>query len=209
MKERSDKKAYRIDGFIARNEEISFITRFGGQPDWISSPQWPVSPAWDNRPLKFIGQIRLNDFYKELRNLELAHIFLTQPDNAEDDFYDPDIIFPDEGENAVIIQPYGEVPEYVHVQEYRVGPTVDENIWVPQITEIEEALTDEFKDIDIDKFCGVPALLQNYEIQAHHSLLLQLHTRWLPFYVNAGGAPTLFAFLDKNLKTGFIIIEDI
>ena len=202
-------KAYRIGGFTARDEENSFITRFGGQPDWISAPQWPVSSAWDERPLKFIGQIRLNDFYRDLKNPELAYIFLTQPDNAEDDFYDPDIIFPDEGENAVIIQPYGEIPEYIHVQERRVGPTVDDkNIWVPQITEIEEALTDEFEETDINKFCGIPALLQDGEIVTGHSLLLQLHTNWLPFYVNAGGSPTMFTFLSESRNTGFIVIED-
>ena len=210
MKERSDRKAYRIDSFTVRDEEGSYITRFGGQPDWISEPQWPVSLAWADRPLKFIGQIRLNDFYKELQDTQLAYIFLTQPDNEEDDFYDPDIIFPDGGENAVIIQPYGEIQEYVHTLNRRVGPTVDDKkIWMPQITRIEESLTDEFKDRDIDKFCGIPALSGDSEVWANHSLLLQLHTGWLPFYVNAGGAPTMFAFLDKSLRAGSIIIEDI
>lgn len=202
-------KAYKIDRFVSQNDECSFITKFGGQPDWLLAPQWPVSPAWDNRPLKFIGQIRLNDFISGLDNLEMAYIFLTQPENAEDDFYDPDIIFPEEGENAIILQPSGKIPEYIHVQGCQKGPTVDsEKIWVPQIIEIEELLTTEFKEIDVDKFCGIPALLQESEMTAHHSLLLQLHTNWLPFYVNAGGAPTMFTFLRENRDSGFIMIED-
>ncbi|MFR3116053.1 MAG: hypothetical protein ACLTOJ_00945 [[Clostridium] symbiosum] len=68
-------RAYKIDGFISGSGDEKFITKFGGQPDWIESPQWPVSIPWDNRPLKFIGQIRLNDFYSELENLTLAYIF--------------------------------------------------------------------------------------------------------------------------------------
>lgn len=46
-------KAYRIDNFIPHSGDKHFITKFGGQPDWIERPQWPISHAWDNRPLKF------------------------------------------------------------------------------------------------------------------------------------------------------------
>ncbi len=72
-------KTYRIDIFIPHSGDKHFITKFGGQPDWIERPQWPVSLAWDNRPLKFIGQIRMNDFYFEPAKLSLAYIFMTQP----------------------------------------------------------------------------------------------------------------------------------
>lgn len=145
-------RTYRIDTFITANGNNDFMTKFGGQPDWITSPQWPISLTWDNRPLKFIGQIRLNDFYSELRDLTLAYIFITQPEDINDSFYDPDIIFPDEGENAVIIQPNGKVPEYIHVENREVGPTVDSvNIWIPQITEIEETTATKFDNIDIKK----------------------------------------------------------
>ena len=200
--------AYKINTFITANKNRNYITKFGGQPDWITTPQWPISLAWDNRPLKFIGQIRLNDFYSELKDLTLAYIFITQPEDINDSFYDPDIIFPDEGENAVIIQPNGRIPEYIHVENRDIGPTVDSiNIWIPQITEIEETTT-EFDNIDIDKFCGIPAFFQNSEIDSNSTLLLQLHTNWLPFYINAGGSPTMFTFLSENKTEGFILIED-
>lgn len=202
-------KAYKIDEFISQNDDKPFITKFGGQPDWISDPQWPVSPAWDNRPLKFIGQIRLNDFYYELENLSLAYIFMTQPKDRDDSFFEPDIIYPDEGENAVIIQPDGKIPEYIHVEKFRTGPTVDcKNIWLPQTTEIEETPTTEFKQIDEDKFCGIPAFVYNSEAETNSKLLLQLHTNWLPFYINAGGAPTMFVFINNKNDGGFILIED-
>lgn len=68
-------------------------------------------PVWDNHPLKFIGQIRMNDFYFEPAKLSLAYIFMTQPKDRTDPFFDPDIMIPDEGESAVIIQPGGKIPE--------------------------------------------------------------------------------------------------
>lgn len=202
-------KTYIIDNFISQNDDRHFITKFGGQPDWIADPRWPVSPAWDNRPLKFIGQIRLNDFYDGLETLSLAYIFMTQPEDRDDSFFDPDIIYPDEGENAVIIQPDGKIPEYVHVENFRTGPTVDsENIWIPRTTETAETAATAFREIDEDKFCGIPAFFQNSEVEAGSKLLLQLHTNWLPFYVNAGGAPTMFVFINDRNDKGFLLIED-
>ena len=45
--------AYKINTFITANENRNYMTKFGGQPDWITTPQWPISLAWGNRPLKF------------------------------------------------------------------------------------------------------------------------------------------------------------
>lgn len=201
-------KAYKIDDFIFKSEDQHFITKFGGQPDWMESPQWPVSPVWDDRPLKFVGQIRLNDFY-ELEKVSLAYIFMTQPEDRNDSFFDPDIIYPDGGENAVIIQPDGKMREYIHVENLRTGPTVDsKNIWIPRTTEIMEIPTTEWKQLEEDKFCGIPAFVQNSEAGSDSQLLLQLHTNWLPFYINAGGSPTIFAFINNTYDEGFILIED-
>ncbi len=204
-------KTYKINSFISKSIDSGerYTTRFGGQPDWIAAPQWPVSLPWDNRPLKFIGQIRLNDFYNDLKDLTLAYIFMTQPEDKTDPFFDPDIIYPDEGENAIIVQPDGKIPEYIHTENFCVGPTVDsEFIWIPQTTEREEPVTTEFKQLDVDKFCGIPALFQNSEINSDDTLLLQLHTNWLPFYLNGGGEPTMFTFLNGKKDGGFILIED-
>lgn len=203
-------KSYKIDAFISQSSDHRYITRFGGQPDWITAPQWPVSLQWDNRPLKFVGQIRLNDFFSELSDVTLAYIFLTQPKDKTDPFFDPDIICPDEGENAIIIQPNGRIPEYIHIDNSCIGPTVDsESIWIPQTTENEEKSATEFEQIDIDKFCGIPAFAQNSNVESDNILLLQLHTNWLPFYINAGDSPTMFAFLNGKKDGGFILIEDI
>ncbi len=204
-------RTYKIDTFISQNTGSCerYITRFGGQPDWIAAPQWPVSLPWDNRPLKFIGQIRLNDFDSKLKDLILAYIFMTQPEDKTDPFFDPDIIYPDEGENAIIVQPDGKIPEYIHTESFSVGPTVDsETIWIPQTTESEELITTELKQLDVDKFCGIPAFFQNSKVESDDMLLLQLHTNWLPFYINGGGEPTMFTFLNGRKDGGFILIED-
>ncbi|MBQ7776709.1 MAG: hypothetical protein IJ379_12390 [Lachnospiraceae bacterium] len=57
-------------------------------------------------------------------------------------------------------------------------------------------------------FCGIPAFFQNSQVEEGSALLLQLHTNWLPFYINAGGEPTMFIFLRESKKEGFILIED-
>ena len=86
---------------------------------------------------------------------------MTQPEDKYDPFFDPDIIYPDQGENAIIVQPNGNIPEYVHTENFCVGPTVDsETIWIPQTTESEEMDTTEFKQLDADKFCGIPAFFK-------------------------------------------------
>lgn len=74
--------------------------------------------------------------------------------------------------------------------------------------EILETRSEEFEAIDIDKFCGIAALFQNSDVSTNCRLLLQLHTNWLPFYVEAGGAPTLFVFLNEEKNEGILLIED-
>lgn len=56
--------------------------------------------------------------------MTLVYIFMTQPEDKADPFFDPDIIFPDVGESAIIIQPNGKIPHYIHTENFCVGPTV-------------------------------------------------------------------------------------
>ena len=202
--------SFKIDEFHTNNSDESFITRFGGQPDWIGEPQWPISLAWSDRPLKFIGQICLNDFFDKMDELTLVYIFMTQPEDRNDTFFDADIMESDLGETAVIVQPNGDIPSYINTEHISIGPTVDDkNIWVPQITKQEETETTTFEQIDINKFCGIPAFFQNNKESIEGKLLLQLHINWLPFYINAGAAPTMYVFMNDNEKSGFIVIEDV
>ena len=36
------------------------VTKFGGQPVWIDTPQWPLSRQ-TGKPMQFIGQVALED----------------------------------------------------------------------------------------------------------------------------------------------------
>src|SRR5207237_6091180 len=85
-------------------------TKFGGQPHWVSCPQWPISRAW-RRPMQFVCQIALGTPPFGALAASMAYIFITHAAyRGRDTFFDPDIIFPDAGENAVILQPGGRVP---------------------------------------------------------------------------------------------------
>lgn len=77
------------------------VTKFGGQPVWLTEPQWPLSRklGW---PMQFIGQISL---YPELfgaLEAQIAYVFMT-------DLFltgqHADTRSPEAGENAVILQP--------------------------------------------------------------------------------------------------------
>ncbi len=203
-------KAYEIKSYKATKESTPCQTKFGGQPDWLTSAQWPVSEAWGGRPMKFICQIRLDEIYNDFTQPSMAYVFLTQPADMDDDFFDPDIIFPYDGENAVIIQPNGIIHDWITIQKLTTGPTVDDSkVWIPELVEKEENEPSDFDTVDVDKFGGIPAFFQANELNKEDNrLLMQLHTNWLPFYINAGGAPTMFVMLNASGEKGYISIDD-
>ena len=86
------------------------VTKLGGQPDWLDVPQWPLSASL-GRPMMFIGQFRVDDS-------RMAYVFMT--DGAGD--YVDGTWEPEGGENAVIVQPGGEVPAFVTVRAAGKGP---------------------------------------------------------------------------------------
>lgn len=54
-----------------------YITKFGGQPNWIEKPKWPLSMGWDNRPMMFMAQIALDSSNFGNTTLKMAYIFVT------------------------------------------------------------------------------------------------------------------------------------
>jgi uncharacterized protein YwqG len=51
-----------IEEFIeAKGKNKTPVTKFGGQPDWLTEVQWPMSAGWDNRPMMFVAQIALDE----------------------------------------------------------------------------------------------------------------------------------------------------
>ncbi|GFJ82612.1 hypothetical protein [Phytohabitans houttuyneae] len=88
------------------------VTKMGGQPRWLEDPQWPLSASL-GEPMQFIGQFRI-DGGGEAR---LAYVFMTDGDDYVDGTWEPD-----GGENAVIVQPGGQVPPFVTVRAQAEGP---------------------------------------------------------------------------------------
>jgi hypothetical protein len=97
------------------------VAKFGGQPDWISTPQWPLDPT--GRPLIFYGQLPLLD-----RPGHLVYLFFA----AEGDTFMP--LGP---ANAAVVQPGGSchleiVPWATGPQDYEGVPQPERFIAVPK-----------------------------------------------------------------------------
>src|SRR5947208_3527423 len=75
------------------------VTKFGGQPTWLLSPQWPISRE-TGKPMFFIGQVALDpNVFGNIQG-RMAYVFMTDGDDYVDGTWKPD-----GGENAVIVQP--------------------------------------------------------------------------------------------------------
>lgn len=46
--------------FQKTEDDSSLNSKFGGQPNWINTPQWPIGPN-EEEPMIFLGQITLDD----------------------------------------------------------------------------------------------------------------------------------------------------
>jgi hypothetical protein len=91
------------------------ITKFGGQPTWLTVPQWPLSRS-TGKPMRFLCQVVLDPLiFGEIPG-QIAYLFITDGETYVDHTYDPE-----GGENAVIIQPgICEIP----TQPLLAGPTL-------------------------------------------------------------------------------------
>ncbi|WP_442604119.1 DUF1963 domain-containing protein [Paenibacillus sp. KN14-4R] len=199
---------------------------------WLTEPQWPLSSGWDKRPMMFIGQIELNPQLFPTPNVpdsRMAYLFVTHAQNMEEGFFDPDIIDPDGGENAIIIQPEGEI--LVDTAPLANGPTLwdDNGGSYEGIPQLQEAQDPEFlpcesyisltkneqnaysDEVDGDKIGGVPYFFQGDgwpDDSNNWRLLLQLHANFKPFCLQVGASPTIFAFVNEDLTTGKLVIQD-
>lgn len=190
------------------------MTKFGGQPVWLSDPEWPLSKQ-TGEPMRFICQIALNPEIFGGPPGRMAYLFMTDGEDFVDGTYEPD-----GGENAVIIQPNG---NNVATKSQATGPTLyvmkemaGHDLLQPvpcefAVTSIAGADPEkEIQDGDDGaalseiKIGGTPAFLQGEEYPAggEWRLLLQLDSASVPFYVNFGDAGVGYAFLSEDGRSG-------
>jgi hypothetical protein len=221
--------ALRIEGFSAADRTMATpTTKFGGQPVWLTGPEWPISEAWDDRPMRFVGQIEVGPVLGAVGHGKMAYIFVTHADHGEDDFFDPDIADPDGGENAVIVQPGGEYAG--PVRPLATGPglyddsgsavefsldlrPVDEPDFLADevLLDLPSVERDRYvEQTDGTKIGGTPLFFQGdqWPDGGPWRLLLQLDSNWVPFHLNLGAAPRLFAFVAENGSRGRLLVQD-
>jgi hypothetical protein len=85
--------------------------KLGGQPVWLDTPAWPVSRMLGT-PMCFVGQFPIPG-----SGGRIAYLFITD---------DPDAptFEPEAGENALLVQPDGHLPEFLAVTGAATGPSL-------------------------------------------------------------------------------------
>ncbi|HWE18670.1 MAG TPA: YwqG family protein [Hyphomicrobiaceae bacterium] len=192
-----------IEFEAASNPISGHVTKFGGQPTWVTGPQWPLSETTGN-PMRFICQIALEQDIFPGASGKMAYVFMTDEDEYVDGTWEPD-----GGENAVIVQP-GRCE--VRVAALASGPSLYEMVAVPgeellqpsprefavELTRSEEPAAGSMKELNGNKIGGLPCFLQGDETPdgGEWRLLLQLDSVGVPFSINFGDAGVGYAFID-------------
>jgi hypothetical protein len=87
--------------------------KLGGQPVWLDAPCWPVSHALAT-PMCFVGQFPVPG-----SGGRIAYLFITDdPDGTVPTFE------PEGGENALLVQPGGRVPDFLTITDAATGPSL-------------------------------------------------------------------------------------
>jgi hypothetical protein len=87
--------------------------KLGGQPVWLSAPTWPVSASL-GEPMRFVGQFPIPG-----SGGRIAYLFITDDPDATAPTDDPD-----GGENALLVQPDGRIPDFLTVTDDATGPSL-------------------------------------------------------------------------------------
>lgn len=211
--------------FIEVNKPIlEPVTKFGGQPVWLTEPQWPLSAETGN-PMRFICQIALDPELFGSISPRMAYIFMTDEEDFVDGTYEPD-----GGENAVILQPgttsapvkaLTEGPSLYKMTEKELDETLSE---IPCEFAIKTTLADdqgfvqqsernEWTDDEDEEYVnslvgnkigGTPIFVQGDEFPDNGpwNMLLEIDSCEVPFYINFGDAGVGFAFISEDGTRG-------
>jgi uncharacterized protein YwqG len=215
-------KKLRIEFHEVKSPINEPVTKFGGQPTWIASPEWPISRQTGN-PMRFICQIKLFSALFPNTKAQMAYFFLTDEENGQfvDGTYEPD-----GGENAVILQPgQTDVPTKPLVQgpglyrmaerrgsdrrqsescEFAVNLIEEEDVQFRkevELSKLPQAEREAAKGkLDENKIGGSPVFLQGDEFPfgGNCQLLLQLDACSVPFEINFGDSGVGYAFLNET-----------
>lgn len=175
------------------------VPKIGGQPVWLATPQWPLSRDQGTQ-MWFIGQFPLPAGVGP--SGALAYLFMTDAP-----FWTDYSAEPEGGENALIVQPggrlpqvqrsYRDVPAPMPVCPDAEGPTIG-----PDHLMIEQPL---FEDAGrpMQFLGGEPEWLQGDEWPAPGwRLVVQLDAVSLPLEVSFGDGGFGYAFVDPTGSEG-------
>ena len=217
-------------GYLSFHETTSRIrepvTKFGGQPVWLTKAEWPVSQN-SGEPMLFLGQVSLDPEIFDNIQGQMAYLFLPSSDPLyAEPAYEP-------AKNSVIIQPggsnekptrqitegpcvcrigYGKRTWYLLRERLRLPTEFAVSITRRQDPEIRYEDDDDDPwantphDLNDSKIGGEPVWIQDeaWPYDDSRALLLQLVWGNFPFHLNLGDAGTLWAFLNKEGTKGTI-----
>jgi len=207
--------------FIESSRPVSgLVTKFGGQPTWLTGAQWPSSRS-TGKPMRFIGQVAIEPELFGKLPAQMAYLFMTDEEDYVDGTWEPD-----GGENALVLQP-GNVS--CPTQALTKGPTLFRMVksffkkqLVPQPCEFavklnlrdeQELASDADKQgwseeqeesyisaLEGNKLGGTPLFIQADEFPGpgEWRLLLQLDSANVPFSVNFGDAGVGYGFISAD-----------
>jgi hypothetical protein len=89
------------------------VAKLGGQPVWLDEPFWPTSQGFGT-PMTFVGQFPIPG-----PALRMTYLFVTEDEWSTAEIYDPV-----GGENALIVQPGGRIPEFLRGDATADGPSL-------------------------------------------------------------------------------------
>jgi uncharacterized protein YwqG len=181
-------------------------TKFGGQPDWLTTPEWPIGKETVN-PMRFICQINLSEIEYGENSTKFAYLFMTDEDEYVDGTWEAD-----GGENAIILQPGKNLSKTENLEKgpslYKMVKKLFKKGLVPQGFECAIRLTKKKEDIDYEsdeldirnKFDGEPVFIQGEEFKSRDGwkLLIQLDATNVPFYINFGDAGVGYGFINET-----------
>jgi hypothetical protein len=219
----------RIEAFVAAGAPVTApVTKFGGQPVWLAGAQWPVNDAW-GEPMRFVCQVELGSVLGDAGRGRLAYVFVTHAEYGDEVFFDPDVAFPDEGANAVIVQPGGTYggstlplatgPSLYHGQdgsgaEYTVRLRPGEDPGFVAQDDFVRLPADErdryWEQVGSDKIGGTPAFFQgdDWPEGGPWTLALQFSPDFKPFHLNLGAAAMAFVFVSPDARQGRMLVQD-